>query len=319
MVVYLLKSQGMKAKRPKQTGGGNGSKWWALHPEIDEFIRQTYPQHGCKSTCEQFGLSEGSVTARAFRLGVKRVGWQQSRSERIADTVRSVDWSFFEKWSPNLAWLVGYTWTDGTVYSKRTCHKVNYRCADRDEHIIHDIRKAVGSNSALYRVAGKSSSVIRGRTINASPQVGFTINSKRVCEWMIANGIPPNKSGRSDLPMPKVPDELFGHFVRGVIDGDGSIYRVNTHCSTYSIGVVICGQRRFIEDIRETMCSRYELSVRSISPNGSIFSIGWSSRQDVAAILAAIYPTGDYLHLRRKRDIAENYQAARFALRIPST
>lgn len=52
---------------------------------------------------------------------------------------------------------------------------------------------------------------------------GFRISSKVACENLINLGVCKNKTHK-ELSIPKIPENLIRHFIRGYFDGDGSIF-----------------------------------------------------------------------------------------------
>lgn len=283
---------------------------WQNRPDgadIDAAIRAEYGELGPLPIATRFGLTEAMVSMRAWRLGVKCTTAMVRKSATVAANNTSVNQQFFETWSPNLAWLLGYTWTDGAVSSSATEHKVHYRCSIVDEHIIHDIMKTIRSTAAVQRY--KATKMRNGYV--SSPQVGFSISSISIVQLFIDRyGIPPNKSNL-DPPMPEVANEWMPHFTRGVIDGDGSI------CGTSVAGriqIVLYGSHRFIESMRHRVsaCAGVKLPNRSrCGSSDKLSRISWSATADVTRLLRWLYPKGDYLFLCRKREIADAYLAGR--------
>jgi hypothetical protein len=85
----------------------------------------------------------------------------------------------------------------------------------------------------------------------------FTWSDRRACDWLIRLGLTPAKS--LTLGSVAVPDEYFADFLRGCIDGDGSIVtyvdRYNTFKSpayvyTRLFVSIVSATPRFVERLR---------------------------------------------------------------------
>lgn len=272
---------------------------WADRPngaEIDGVIRDEYPAAGPVPIAERFGLTKGIVSKRAWQLGVRCRTGAARRAATLVAANRSVAPGYFDRWAPNMAWLLGYTWTDGAL-SK---NKIHYRCAVRDEHIIHDIRAELNCTAKVQRFAPQVVCVRRANRYTGRPQVGISISSQAACRALIdRHGVYPNKSG-IDPEMPSVPDEYLGHFFRGVVDGDGYFCRKGRR--GLAIGVV--GSHRFLERFRCRVAEVASVPVPNrwrCSSSDKISQIAWNSADACRTLIAWMYPPGDYLHLRRKR------------------
>jgi len=273
--------------------------------EINQHIRDNYPEHGPGPTAEKFGITGKSVSKMAWNLGVKCTTGIARKNKTVADRNDSCDQSFFENWSPNLAWLLGYTWSDGAIRYEKSCNHVHYRCAISDEQIIHDIRDVIKSKSKLQRFGPKT---IVGTKYIGQSQVGFSIDSINIARMLVeVYGIPSNKSN-IDPPFPNIPDEWLNHFFRGAVDGDGSICPTATNSDRMAL--VLYGTRNYIESLRVRVPAMSGAKIPNLRQHGTsekLFSIGWAAKEDVRKITAWMYPAGDYLFIKRKRDAANRH------------
>lgn len=273
-------------------------------PEIDAHIRESYPEHGPAPTAERFGITAKVVSKMAWKLGVRCTTGIARKNKTVADRNDSCDQSFFENWSPNLAWLLGYTWADGAIRFQKACNHIHYRCAVQDEHIIHDIRSVIKSTSKLQRFDPKP---LKGGKYIGQAQVGFSIDSINVARIFVERfGIPPNKSN-IDPPFPNVPDEWLNHFLRGAVDGDGSIF--------YKQGrptVVLVGSHRYTEELskRVSRIVGIKEAMRTKGTSDKICVITWHRKYDIARLIPWMYPQGSYLELARKAKTARDYLAS---------
>ena len=154
---------------------------------------------------EEFGRSEASLFHRAYELGLKKAG--RSGFYRPSAQCRyAVDEQAFEVLTPETAYVLGFVLADGRVDRARW---VLHIWQNDREHLLR-VRAALGSEHPIAEEHRGASVVYR-----------LTIGRKRLIEPLVRLGLTERKTW--DATLPEVPDELFGHFLRGYFDGDGSI------------------------------------------------------------------------------------------------
>lgn len=311
-VFVILKSAGIHTGEKRRRDGQTGRKiirWESRgnKEEIDAMIRRDYELQGPSPICKHFGLTDGVVSKRAWVLGIKCTTHIARKNVTLASRNDNCDQSFFDHWHPNLAWLLGYTWTDGAVSNNKGNRKIHYRAAIQDEKLIMDIHAAIGSKAGIQRFKATAMVNHPGKNYVGQPQVGFSVSSQLVVNRMIDQyGIIPNKSNLNP-PMPDIPDDMMPHFTRGVIDGDGSI------CGTGTPGriqVVINGSHQFVEKLRHRAAKCAGVKVPNASQHGTSLTLSrfaWSAKDDLYSLIPWLYPSGEYLHIARKRKTAEEY------------
>jgi len=125
---------------------------------------------------------------------------------------RTLNQDFFKIWTPGMAYVLGYFAADGSmIRNARGGNFIEFTSVDKI--LITQLREAVGSNHRIAR---------RERGGNARTAYRIQIGSKEWFTDLSALGFTQNKSNA--LGFPEVPDEYFGHFVRGYFDGDGCVY-----------------------------------------------------------------------------------------------
>ena len=107
----------------------------------------------------------------------------------------------------NLWYLVGLITSEGSL-SKDSGH-INITSKEYD--FLNDLKTRL---DLKYKIGTKN----RGK-INQAYQI--QIANVKFCNFRLSIGLFPNKS--LTLQKINVPDKFFAHFLRGIIDGDGSI------------------------------------------------------------------------------------------------
>jgi len=137
---------------------------------------------------------------RIARNGAARRG-QRYKTKRQA--ARSLEWSL------ELAYGLGLTATDG--------------CLSRDRRHITFVSKDLDLVETYLRCVGREDArILPTRTRTGGRVYRAPFSDASLYDWLFARGIRPAKS--LTLGAVEVPPSLLPHFLRGLIDGDGTIY-----------------------------------------------------------------------------------------------
>jgi|SRR6202035_2290878 len=180
-----------------------------------------------KQIADKLELSEAIVKARRHHFGIHR-----SRVRRRY----TLNEQFFKKIdTEQKAYILGFLAADGTVADSGRC--VVLMLHAKDEHILHEIREAMGSNARIF-----TREKIEGYP-NRGPYKYVYFSSQELVRDLAKLGISQRKS--FTLEYTKIPRHLEKHYLRGLLDGDGSIHRV----AFYLLGTeeLIDGARSAIE------------------------------------------------------------------------
>jgi intein-encoded DNA endonuclease-like protein len=211
---------------------------------------------------------------------------------------KEFDKTFFKKWSPDMAYILGFLFADGNIIkTKRNTHFVALYTADY--HLLFSMRRRMGSDHKISE-----------RTSDTGSVYVVQIGSRELFDDLIRLGLTPNKARRMQLP--KIPKKYVGDFVRGYFDGDGCIWSGLTHA-----------QRRRQTDallLSFTSASHYFLSglldllkARGIlggslfrSKKGNFSRLSFSTL-DSLKIYKIMYNEPTELFLPRKKLVFENF------------
>lgn len=247
-----------------------------------------------KEALKQFeGRTHASVQLRAKRLGLLKTS--------------SVNADYFKTWSHNMAYALGYIWTDGSVEKK--AGRLRLRCSPCDDYVIHAIAKEIGG-SRLCKPVPPSDIPFDGNNKGVIKSKGLTsvaISSRRLIDSLCGlHGIIQNKSGLNP-EYREVPDEFFGDFLRGVIDGDGCLM----HSNKKSASFVIYGSDRFLIGIANQAARVLSVSCPPLGRCRKLGRIQWTAQEDSARIFSAMYEHAETgFFLRRKQEKWLQYASA---------
>ena len=208
--------------------------------------------------------------------------------------------NFFKKWSPEMAYVLGFFAADGNLtIGERGNYYLEFNSIDRD--IIEKIKNILGPS---YKIG------IRKRNKNWKDSFRIQIGSKIMCYDLVNLGFTPNKSKR--LNFPKMPVKYWHHFIRGYFDGDGyafsGIYKRNNRPSKNRVlfSGFISGTRRFLEKLRIVL-----MRLAKIEGGTLYYSQGFRltfSIKDSLRLYKFLYKDIDTgLYLARKKEVFEKY------------
>src|SRR5699024_2389518 len=113
-----------------------------------------------------------------------------------------VDEDFFKEWSNEMAYVLGFVFTDGSISNN------TLTISQIERYILEEINKAMTSDCSITRRANGKNDIYT-----------LIINRKEIVDDLKRLGITESKSRTMEFP--NVPAEFLPHFIRGVVDGDG--------------------------------------------------------------------------------------------------
>jgi len=181
-------------------------------------------------------------TASSIQSKVRYMPFQQKVKKY------SVDSSFFNTWSAEMAYVLGFIAADGNVYKTERTHILQIASDDID--IIEKIQIALKHNGPIHFKQREN---------------GKTSYSLRICDLLLFNsllnlGITERKS--LTITPPFIPKPYIHHYIRGYFDGDGSVsYRKVSYKSRLVVDICTASfyMASFLyEKIKEQMGDLYK-------------------------------------------------------------
>lgn len=214
------------------------------------------------------GRSRATITVRANSYGLSRKCGNYN-----------VNWRFFDNETPDMAYVLGFITADGCV--EPNLNRISISQNKNDVQILYDIRSAMKcDNPICYK--------------NNRNETGLYIHNKHIVDILCDIGIGYKKTYRTIFP--SLDGDNESHFIRGVFDGDGSIYSDKYHAGR----IQFLGSRKLLSQIRIRMIeigcnSKPEPRKRQV--NTHILSYGRS--YDIFAVYKYFYFNSG-LRLNRK-------------------
>lgn len=161
-----------------------------------------------------------------------------------------VNENFFDKWTSQMAYILGFTYADGNIYKTSLAWDIQ----TRDLELLLKIKKAMNST---YPITNRSNSV------------RLRMNNQKLIASALSKGLIEIKAKRMKLP--NIPQRFASHFVRGFLDGDGWIVKRNNR-NEVDLGFV-SGNKIFLENLSSLILKSVGISGRvreknKITPKG---------------------------------------------------
>ena len=187
-----------------------------------ELIKQLYQND--TSTVDigkMFNVSHKTIAKVLDGLGMPRIG--------AGKRIYAINEHYFDEIdTQNKAYILGFLYADGCNNLKKSTISMSLEEGDRE--ILERIRVEVGSEKELEFI-DYSNKHDFGYTYKS--QYRLLLFSVHMCRTLEKHGMTPNKS--LSLTFPHMDDKLLRHFIRGMFDGDGSIYKHNKNGYTLTI------------------------------------------------------------------------------------
>jgi hypothetical protein len=189
---------------------------------------------------------------------------------------------FFKTWTPEMAYALGYWWADGNMLHATSGKQIGFTSKD-GEH-LERIARVIG----VGRVTRKGGLYYE-----------LAIKRADMYDDLLLLGGVPRKSLIARWPAPS--SEFLRPFVRGFIDGDGSLYWLSTTITTIP-RLEANGTLDFIADMALAIQDATGIPAPKCRRYGNIWKIVWTGMY--AKCLAAWLYEDCILCLQRKRAVA---------------
>lgn len=159
--------------------------------------------------------------------------------------------NFFKVWSGDMAYILGFWFADGNIFKKRFSIGQN----SKRKYILEKFLKKMCSNYPIRQ--------------DATGNCRFDILSEKIVADIKRLGGKENKS--LDVEFPYIPYKYLSDFIRGLWDGDGSIFYDNWLGAYRS--VLTSGSKNFINRTHCELKKHIDGLNGSISHDGNIFRL----------------------------------------------
>jgi len=169
---------------------------------------------------------------RYHKIGLRKYIEKLPRPDREDETYNE---KRIYKWSENLAYFVGLIATDGCITIKRNC--VTIGLLSTDASVLEK----------LHRWFGLKNHLTNCKTQSGNYSTRLSIHGKHMLIFLIKSGVSSYMKSYNQDKL-NIPNKYFHHCLRGIIDGDGSIFPTRK-----TITISLVGTQNLLNYIRENI------------------------------------------------------------------
>ena len=240
---------------------------------------------------------------------LKRKGIESHRKYSLTDEQRlnrrkyNVNDSYFKKIdTEHKAYWLGFIYADGFINT--TEDVIGISLSKEDINHLEKFKNDVEFTGPIHNYKGKG--------FIETDYVRIVIRSKQMKQNLISLGVYENKTDILKFPtLNQVPKELIYHFIRGYIDGDGSItYGHIQKNGNKNYSIKITGTLDIIQSIQHALNTNVKLEQRYPDRNTDNWSLTIGGNKQVERILDLLYGNANvFLDRKYNRYIELKQQA----------
>ncbi len=237
-----------------------------------------------------YGVSRVAIYKKIKKYGIMQRSKSHARLEaqkqgKVPQDFFKINENFFDSWSPKMAYILGLISTVGCITKTGIVS-----LAMKDKELIEKVRQMLESEHKIEPSRQRSNLYI------------FHFSRKKIVDQLRFLGITPRKS--LTLKFPNVPIEHLPDFIRGVFDGDGSVYFVKRKPKPLIRSKFVSSSKDFIQGLNRGldglgMPKRNVYSQKTKNGYSYMFTYG---HKDSAKLFKILYQNSDLdgAYLKRK-------------------
>ncbi len=218
---------------------------------------------------------------------------------------------FFKKWTPEMAYVLGFLYADGDIEDTKKSSRTQYvKFTSKDKELLVAIKDALGCNHRINARKPFAAIYPNGKIYKNSTCYYLRIGSKKMFADLVNIGLTPRKSLTIKFPS-LIPSDFLKDFIRGYFDGDG--------CVTIKTGIgkrgqkilkglaviFTSGSRDFLEGLADNANRFFGLQKKDIYFNRNAYYLKYNTKESLR--LFELFYDSRNLFLKRKFDIFNRY------------
>ena len=192
------------------------------------------------------------------------------------------------------AYYLGLLLTDGNVHKTKR---------NTEQYVIQiDLKAEDREIIEKFKAEIHSSNQIRIYQNNNRNECLFGVCSTQMAHDLMDKGVFPNKTFEAELNF-NIPPELFRHYIRGIFDGDGTVF-----VSKDKLRFGFYGTHKLVSQVQEWLGEQINISQNKVFDKPTVSFVIYQKKMDVLNFYNLIYKDATF-YLRRKKDKFDNYFA----------
>ena len=259
---------------------------------------QKYEEDFLEEVYKYIEENNKTITETARYFNVDRHTLSRRLKDKYGDDIikninnkKEVDSNYFEKIdTEKKAYWLGFLTADGYISSNDNTIELCLKAEDKKH--IEKFKKDLKSNHKI----SKKTSKLNNKMFDAYK---ISIKDIKLNNDLHFLGLNNKKSNNAYIPFRFIPNELMPHYIRGLFDGDGSLYKLN---QGKQIGITICTtiSEYMIEDITKYIKNELNIDVK-YNNSRNVTDIRIYKTSDVNKFYNWLYKDAN-IYLKRKYD-----------------
>lgn len=216
----------------------------------------------------------------------------------------TVNEKFFDKWSNEMAYVLGFFYADGSMEDAPYLRGKYIRFFNTEISIVENVKKVLGSEHNVQKIDKTGLYKRKQRYL-------LRIGSHKLFDVLAKFGLCPNKS--LVVSFPKVPNKYLGNFLRGYFDGDGCVFlergvgsKGQKIIKKLSI-IFTSGSCGFLEEMRKIVNKACQIDKNKVYISHRSFQLRYNTQESLEIFKLLYNNTGSGLFLKRKFDVFREY------------
>ena len=191
------------------------------------------------------------------------------------------------------AYYLGLLLTDGNVFKmKRNTdqYRIQLSLKYDDVDIIQRFKEELDATTKIshYNKNGRNECM-------------FAVHSKEMAHDLSKYGLHERKTFEAELTN-LVPKELYVHYIRGIFDGDGTVYITKSNELRFGF----YGTHKLVYQVEQYLIDEIGINNNSIFDKDTVSFVTFAKKQDVINFYNLIY-SNSHFYLNRKKEVFEKY------------
>lgn len=195
------------------------------------------------------------------------------------------------------AYFLGLWLADGNIHKqkrKTEQYIIQIALKNKDKYIIENFKQEIQSDNVISYYEKRD-------------ECHFAISSVEMAHDLMLHGVFPNKSTKEELT-DTVSDELFHHYIRGIFDGDGTVFFERGNPRYLRFGFY--GSHKIVEQIHQYLRAKIDISDNKVYDKETVSFSNYGKYNDVVNFYNLIYKDAT-VFLTRKKDKFDQYIESR--------
>lgn len=211
------------------------------------------------------------------------------------------------------SYLLGFYIADGSISQN---NRLTIGVSEKDVEIIYMFKNNISPHYKITKIKSKEN---KKTGFISKPICKISISSKEMCQRLRDLGIGENKTYNMSFNLDIIPDNLFVHFIRGLFDGDGTVYcgvsekkvknkngEIKVYKSLNCNWSIISHNHKFIEDLFYKIKNLYGIECNIINDKRGNKLLMINKKSDFIKWREILYGNANYF-LERKRTKYYNF------------